>query len=195
MLPLVGGYVIGNESKPAHDVFNQFTKTTIEGYDTNRQTDVGDGDKGGAESFDETFEHANGFLCKNHRKINVAKHGNKDSVKEYEKAFNSNSVSSLQRRKSKFSPATATYLNKTADKKQYPAAAVAAGYEMHGVFTEQGSESQNAASLHFRMEDQALSVIKGMVEMHAKQHREHVHAAASIDDEKLVPPAVLHVGP
>ena len=114
---------------------------------------MGDGDKGGAESFEQVFDNALSFRCKNHRKINVAKNGNKGSVAEYLEAFNSNSVETLQRRKDKFTPTTAAYLNLTADKKQYPAAAVAKGFELYGVFTEQGSESQNAASLFFRSED------------------------------------------
>ena len=83
--PLVGGYIIGNESEKAHQICNQFTLSVFPAFDLREteQVDVLDGDKGGSAAFANVFMNALGFMCKNHRKINVMKGGNKDPCAEY----------------------------------------------------------------------------------------------------------------
>jgi hypothetical protein len=137
------------------------------------------------------MEEALQFKCKMHRKMSVLQAGNKDSCKEYLVAFNTNTVSSLKRAKLKFSEKTAEYLSQTIDEEQYPAAAVAEGFQLHGIFTEQGAESMNAASVKFRRGDAALSVLQGMVELRAKQHLERNAKVNALDEyADTVPPAI-----
>ena len=106
-------------------------------------------------------------------------------------AFNTNSVESLARAKLKFSAATNAYINKTDDQLQFPAAAVQDGYKLHGIFTEQGAESMNSASINFRRANAALSVLQGMVELRAKHHLERDALVNSLgDDCDIVPPSI-----
>jgi hypothetical protein len=60
----------------------------------------------------------------------------------------------MNKQKKKFSEKTKDYLSQRPDEHQYIAAAQAQrGVHLHTYFTEQGAESQNAASLKFRNED------------------------------------------
>ena len=51
MVPLVMGYIVGNESESSHDLANRFTKRALPDYDLAGQVDVSDGDKGQYKSF------------------------------------------------------------------------------------------------------------------------------------------------
>ena len=89
-------------------------------------------------------------------------------------------MSELERAKAKHNQPTKLWSEKVyKDSEQYPAAAKTAGLELHGIFTEQGAESQNAASNEFRKDDAALSVMRGMITMYARQHADQVKASAN----------------
>ena len=66
MIPLVMGYIIGNESEKSHTVANEFCKKVFPSYDVPGQVDVQDGDKGQYEAFVNVFQDAVPFLCTNH---------------------------------------------------------------------------------------------------------------------------------
>ena len=69
MVPLVFGYVLGNESKDVHEACNEFTNDALPKYDIPSRVDVSDGDKGQYEAFLSTMMNATPFLCMNHGKL------------------------------------------------------------------------------------------------------------------------------
>ena len=57
MVPLVFGYVLGNESKDVHEACNEFTNEALPNYDIPTRVDVSDGDKGQKKGLSERYSH------------------------------------------------------------------------------------------------------------------------------------------
>ena len=174
MVPLVMGYVCGNESEASHDVGNAFTTVALPAYDAPSQVDVSDGDKGQYGSFKKKLTNATPFLCTNHGREAAAQKGNKESAAEYFAAAKACTMEDLARVKAKFSGATRKFTAKYQDEHIFMAALQSSSCHLHGVTTEQGAEVQNAASAEFRMCNTPEAILMGMMKLHARQHNEHV---------------------
>ena len=192
MVPMVMGYIVGNESQKSHTVANEFCKKVLSHYDVAGQVDVQDGDKGQYEAFVNVFQDAVPFLCTNHGRDAALAFGNTQSGQEYYVAAYACTTEDMNKQKKKFSEKTKDYLSQRPDEHQYIAAAQAQrGVHLHTYFTEQGAESQNAASLKFRNEDTPECFLRCMLAMHAKQHYKHRASwEKTVENNKLVPEKV-----
>jgi hypothetical protein len=94
--------------------------------------------------------------------------------------------------KRNMSPLIKAWSEKLPDQNQFVAALQQSGTcHLHGVHTEQGAESNNAASVDFRDQNTPQAIMMGMLKTHAKQHNKHeAGCARAVRQGQMVPPKV-----